>query len=967
MDSFLEQVVEYYYTNNEISNRVFVFPNKRAIVFFNKYLHKKKKLDGSPILAPRLTTINDLISSESKTVVAPKIRLIVELYRCYKKLNKNAERLDEFFFWGDVILNDFNDVDKYLVDAKQLFTNISDLKSIQDDYSYLSETQAKAIEQFITHCKIESSKKDSSSIQESFLQIWNILHQLYVDFNKSLREKGIAYEGMVYREVAQKEILDAEGQYVFVGLNALNECEKGILRKLRDAGRAEFFWDYSSDMIKDENNKSSFFLKDNIKEFPQLSLLDQKETLKVPNFHLIQVPSAIGQVKQLSYILKSVSPSGDLKNLDCEQTAIVLPDESLLTPVLNSIDDQIADINITMGSPMKDSNLYIFMKTISQMQLNLYEKDGKIYFYHRYIRAICSNNIYRCLTGDNHSNDILTENKRNYSEKAYYSQEELRENELMRLIFLKSDSIIDYLMGILAYIGKNLEKESTDLNFTLEYYKSLMALKDMSEHFEEFGIEQLTLIKLINQLVVGITVPFEGEPLKGLQVMGPLETRSLDFKNLIIFSANEGIFPHRSVSSSFIPPELRKGFSLPTYEYQDAVWAYYFYRMIQRAENVWMLCDTRTEGVNTGEESRYIKQLEYNFNIHINRYIPQDKGPISFESKTIEKSDEDVKMIKSFVHSASSIQTYLQCPLKYYYSYIKKLKEVEEASENLDSGMIGNVLHGTMESLYTKDLFSGESISQIDGGYIEKLLTESGRKRIKAKVNNLICEALNAFEVRGRNIVTANVLYEYIIKILKYDQALIQEKGDTIKILGLELKFDNVLFNGYKFKGFIDRLDAVGDCLRVVDYKTGKVDDSEQNVMKDKEKVVERLFAQDISDRPKIALQFFIYNMLLRHSVGITTDKNAVSANECGGSRGNRSWEAYDVTKTENAVYAIPKMFSTNKLLPSYMMEEDYYEAISTGLYECLEEMTNKESAWRMTNIGSNCKYCPFKTICGRI
>ena len=985
MTPFLKQVAQYYYSSGEIGDRCFIFPNRRSMAFFRKYLAEAVVASGAdvPLKMPQMLTVNDFFYKVSAVAPADKVRLLLSLYKCYSKLNPKAESLDEFVFWGDVLLGDFNDVDKYLANPKQLFANVADLKEIQDDYSYLTKNQRDAIDSFVSHFSNQSGKltveidSDNPDVRGRFLQIWNILYQLYCDFNKSLRESGLAYEGMVYRDVAQRldensaqdilgQVFPDEKTFVFVGLNTLNECEKKLLRKLRDASLAEFCWDYSGNMIQDPQNRSSLFMSENVKEFPQVKAWDEgMEPSRVATINVVSVPSAVGQAKRLSDILSTVE--------DWNDCAVVLPDENLLLPVLNSIPPQVTDINVTMGLPMKGSLIYSMMEIVCAIQLhNVYRKGGW-HFYHKQVWDLFANPLFRN-AADEKTKEIMHAVKA--SAKFYIPQEDLSGTPLMNVVFkpvitdLKSkersqiEAFAQYLKDIISAIAPSAAADSQlalELEYAKEYYKAVTMLQESlwgaAEGVQEESpveILPLTYVRLLTQLLGMTSVPFRGEPLKGLQVMGPLETRALDFSNVVIMSSNEGVFPRRSVSSSFVPPELRKAFGLPTYELQDAIWAYYFYRMISRAENVWMMVDSRAEGNKSGEESRYIKQLEYHFGIALNRYgVQADKMKIA-KLPEIVKTPEDVEAIRNMVMSATALQNYLACPAKFYYSVLKGLKQEEDVSENLDASMVGTIFHEVMQSLYTSeeamspDFFFGDPGSgrigmpfkYITEAYIKEWLNREGD--IRAKVHALIERSLNVMEVTGRDLVVTDVIVRYVMKTLESDLQLLKDAGkDRFEILGRELNVKGT-FHGFAFKGFIDRLDAFGpDEVRVVDYKTGVVTDDEIFINdKNAATIAKKIFAQDVKSRPKIALQFYIYDMLLQ---------------------GREDMKGRNVY---NCVYSTVRLFK--ELPESLPVNMRFYDAVTGYLEELLDQMCDPEVGFRRTTTEEVCENCQFKSICGK-
>jgi hypothetical protein len=670
-------------------------------------------------------------------------------------------------------------------------------------------------------------------------------------------------------------------------------------------------------------------------EFPQAAVWD-REGLNVPEINVVSVPSSTGQAKRLPDVLNGIGSRTVAGLTEC---AIVLPDETLLSSVLNSIPDEVEDINVTMGLPMTGSILYSMMSDIAAIQLHTVNRKGKWYFYHKQVWDLFANDLFR-KASDEKTLEIISKVK---SDAAYYiSQDVLSGTPLLDAVFrpviadqkLQSASQIkdfaEYQKQVLTAVISSVTEDvgmNLELEYAKEYYKCVNVLKEI-----DLEVLPVTYVRLLNQLLSAVSVPFRGEPLKGLQIMGPLETRALDFRNLVILSANEGVFPRRNVSSSFVPPELRKGFGLPTYEYQDAVWAYYFYRMISRAEKVWMFTDTRTEGLKSGEESRYIKQLEYHFNIPLNRYVVRFDKMKTAKVEDIVKTLDDVRKIKETVLSATTVQNYLACPAKFYYGTVKELKAEEEVAESLDYGMFGTVYHETMRSLYASDRMTAKDIQSWLGREDE----------IKSKIKELIIDELNLMEVSGRNLVVTDVILKYVMKTLQRDLELLEKEGvDFFEILGREVKVSGE-FKGQKFKGFIDRLDSFHPGqVRVVDYKTGKVLDDDEKINDDNAlAIAEDIFAEDVKDRPKIALQFFIYDMLVQnHPLA----------------RGKQLF---------NCVYSTARLFKEPPL--NVPRNEMFFNAVSERLENTLKEMYSLEVPFRRTNDEKVCEYCDFKMICGR-
>ena len=941
MTPFLKQVAAHYFHGGDIEKICFLFPNRRSLVFFKKYLGDLVREEGRgvPLMVPPLYTINDFFYRLNHAEVTDRLRLLLELYGVYKKLNPQAEPLDEFVFWGDVMLGDFEDIDKYLVRADALLQNVQDFKAIQDNFDYLSENQQKAIKHFLSHFR--DGKEEI--IKTCFLKLWNLLYPVYRDFNAVLRQKKMAYEGMVYRALATQleegkpvvDILHPEfpevQKYVFVGLNALNECERILLRRMRDAGVADFIWDYVSPQIKDKANKSSFFMERNVQDFPQAFPIEASPV--PPQINVISVPSSVGQAKLAPQILKDISG-------DPVETAFVLPDETLLLPLLNSIPEERDSVNVTMGYPMAGSAIYTLLDTIGQMQLKMRKKADGWYLYHRQVREIFSSGLVKKLATPEEA-DIIRKVKA--AAKYYIPLQDLQGGPLLDLIFqpvitepaaaspAQNHATERYFTQIVAFIGRNLSLKGgmlLELDFAKRCHTELTLLQET-----DLEVLPATHLRLLERVLEGISVPFRGEPLQGLQIMGPLETRALDFRNLIILSANEGMFPRRSVSSSFIPPELRKGFGLPTYEFQDAVWAYYFYRMIQRPEKVWLIYDSRTEGLKSGEESRYIKQLEYSFGLPVKRYVATaDLLPVEPDA-SIPKTAEDVALIREKELSASTLQSYLYCPAKFYYQVVQGLQTEDEVAESLDAGMLGNVFHHVMQALY-----KGKAL--VTAAELEAMQKDTARlrKMIRAEV----LDQMHSIEVSGRNLVLEEVILDYIQSTLKHDKELLTASGSKgFRIIGLEQR-RRMEWNGFRFKGFVDRMDSYKEGeVRIVDYKTGRVEDDEILITDENAAaVVDKLFGPSNARRPKIALQLFLYD-LFAHADAALAGQTVV-----------------------NSIYSTARLYTG--ALPDCPESPEFIRLCSERLKDMLAQMTDLQVPFHRTQEQETCTWCDFKNICGR-
>lgn len=981
MKSFLSQVVSFYKRDTDkLADTLFILPNRRSALSLREGV--KESLagdtdgdeDGQKKHIGRYISINDFFQKAYGVETTDRIPLLLVLHECYKALNDKAESLDEFIHWGNVMLADFDNIDKYMVDASKVFVNVNDFRSIQDSFQYLTENQRRAVEQFLAHFRDRSGRltvdmdTDDEKVKARFLRIWNILGPLYASFNEKLSEKGIAYEGKIYRTLAQtiKDGADVKAllhkafpfqkRFVFVGLNALNECEKTLLRSMRDADVAEFVWDFSSKEIKDPRNKASFFLRKNIEEFPQAFPLDDDQSR--PRVHVISVPSSVGQTKLAPQILDFAKRNG----YDPGDSVFVLPDENLLMPLISAIPGEYDQVNITMGYPMRRSATYELMNAISDLQMTTRIKDGEVYFHHKAARNLFSTSLFKTLS-DEECNAIVKKVQK--EAKQFIPMEDLHGTLLTDLFFqpiswdnggqhapismtvrnaAQNEAIARHLCHILNISKQRLQgivndteaaaDTSVHAGMELEFIKSY---GDALDKLSSFNLNVLpgTWLRLLDGLIGRISVPFEGDTLKGLQVMGTLETRALDFRNVVILSANEDLFPHRSADNSFIPPELRKGFGMPTIEYQDSVWAYYFYRLIQRAENVWMVYDSRTEGLLSGEESRYIKQLQYHFGFPLDRYTAIAPVTVTATEEAVPKTDEDIRTLRENRHlSASSMQSYLYCPAKFYYQAVKGLKTDDEVSESMDAAMLGTLFHSCMEQLYK----GKRTVTQAD---ITAMLADEAP--IRAMIRSGICEIMRTIDIEGRNLVIEEVVLKYVQATLRHDLRLLRESGSNgFRIIGLERKMETVI-DGFRFIGFADRIDAYKDGeVRIVDYKTGHVEDDDININDgNAEGIVEKLFGEVNTGRPKIALQLHLYGQFA-HDGGIVREGE----------------------KVVNSIYSTARLLT--KPLKDVEESPAFSEMVKERLHGVLSEIADTSVPWKRTQDKHVCAICDFRSICGR-
>ncbi|MDR3268049.1 MAG: PD-(D/E)XK nuclease family protein [Tannerella sp.] len=956
MIPFLQQVATAFYRRygEDIQTMAFVFPNRRAGMFFRKHLAQAA---GKPLFAPTILTISELFVQLSGKQPADRIRMLFRLYKIYIRLSGWDESFDDFVYWGEMLLNDFDDVDKYLVDARRLFTNVTDLHDLEKDFSYLNEDQISAIRSFWSSFRADGE----SGNQQYFLKIWQLLYAMYSEFRETLAAEGTGYEGMIFREVVERIAREGVSELpcrkvVFVGLNALSAAEKQLLLLLRKQGIADFYWDYASDMVTDNDNRASYFIKEHLHLFPS-ELHWPAEKLILPEIELIGVPSRIGQAKQVASLLKEMlggRPAiGDEEAL---QTAIVLPDEQLLIPVLNSIPEEITRINVTLGYPLSGAPVAALMELILALRKNSRTADdGSLSFYYRETLAVLNHPYIRSLCPDvAHGlvQDISVNNK------IHVAAADMSLTPLLALIFApvkNADALSDYLIAVLQELNRAVSSlhpdrdddapvcmDELEQEFIYHYFTIVNRMRDL---IAETGIRMSveTYFSLLKSVTDTLAIPFQGEPLSGLQVMGVLETRVLDFERLIILSMNEGLFPAKRQANTFIPYNLRRGFGLPAFEHQDSIWAYHFYRLITRAKRVTLLYDTRTEGAQTGEASRFVHQLKYHYGVPVKEKriiynVSSSRAPVLQVEKTAEVMAKLAACLQGGEKalSASTINTCLDCPLKFYFSSIEGLKEEEEVSESIENSLFGSILHKVLERLYEPFCRAQVTDDLLKLAARESTLTDA----IQRAFAELFFHSEDVRPLSGRHYLTGEMIRKYALKVLESDRRL-----TPFRYVRSERRMQTLfpLTNGrvVRLKGFIDRLDEVGGSVRIVDYKTG--------IRKPLDfKTIDSLFDPADAKRQPAIMQVFTYAWMYGETDGLAPVRPVV-------------YYMRDLFAGEfDPVICIGKDKTPVSDFTPYRIE------FEDALRRCLDNIFHPDIPFAQTADNKTCAFCPFAGICGR-
>lgn len=955
MQSFLQLVAHDLYTKigNDLSRTVLVFPNKRANLFFNEYLASES---DQPIWSPAAMSISDLFQKLSVQKKGDPILLVCELYKVFKEETLSQETLDDFYFWGELLISDFDDVDKNLVDADKLFSNLQALKNLMDDYEFLDKEQEEAIQQFFQNFSIERR----TELKDKFISLWDKLGTIYHRYRENLEAQGIAYEGMLYRNVIER--LDTEVQlkydkYIFVGFNVLNKVETKFFQLLKDADKALFYWDYDifyTQQIK--KHEAGEFINRNLKLFPNELPASYFDSLKNPKkIRYISASTENAQARFLPEWIRSTFSA----QYEEKENAVVLCNEALLLPVLHSIPQEVKNVNITMGFPLAQTPVYSFINAAMELQTKGYRSDTGRFSYDA-VSAILKHPYTQQLSAKAEP----LERELTQTNRFYPLPSELKQDEFLANLFTPRSGIralCDYLIGLIKDISTIYRKESeyNDI-FNQLYRESLFQSHNKINRLYdliESGILNVrtdTLKRLITKVLTTSNIPFHGEPAIGMQVMGVLETRNLDFRNVVLLSLNEGQLPKAGGESSFIPYNLRKAFGMTTIEHKNAVYAYYFYRLIQRAENITLLYNTSSDGLNRGEESRFMLQLLVEGPHEITReYLEAGQSPQSTKEIEIEKTPEvmdrlfrayDTANPHSFTLSPSALNAYLDCRMRFYYHYIAGLRTPDEVSAEIDSALFGTIFHLSAQLAYTELTANGKIIKKED---LERLLRDD--VKLQEYVDQAFKKELFKVapdekpEYNGLQLINSKVIASYLKQLLRNDlhytpfEMVAMEKKVWEKITVNTSRGELTLRLG----GTIDRMDAKEDTLRVVDYKTGGSPKAPANI--------EQLFTP-AETRPNYIFQTFLYAAIMCRQQSLKVAPALLYIHRA-------SSESYSPV-IEMGEPRKPKIPVNNFTF----FEDEFRERLQA----LLEEIFDENEPFKQTEEIKKCSYCDFRAICRR-
>ncbi len=924
--------------HRQLDTITLVFPNRRAALYFRKYL---AQLLDKPTFAPALITIEEFIAGFSTLKVPDTLELVHRLYKSYYEILKGSQQepFDQFYFWGDMLVRDFDEADKYMVDAELLFKDLSNQKELDSSFDFLTEEQLEFLRSFWGNFDEKSGKN-----KEKFLQVWKQLPEVHRLFKKQLLQKGLAYEGMLHREVAEKlmngELTPGTLSICFVGFNALTMTEENIISWFVDHCNAAVYWDVDEYYFSNKTQEAGEFFR----QYQNHPILGKTFSADVPaNFlnpksvKVFGAAQPVGQAKLMSQLLQDELTKG----IKPEETLIVLPDERLMLPVLHGIPAEVATLNVTMGYPISNAPMFNLIELLVELQTH---RKGDTYN-HRQVLGLIGHS-YVVAASPAAANDkrkhILQGNM------VFVEGNMLRSDHVLhKQIFCEvaEHSILDYLRQVIQLILSNENIDALDKEYALYFLKFLNRMEDV------LGNEYSNLkafLRLFRQLVKSQKIPFTGEPLKGLQIMGVLETRNLDFKNVFILSLNEGALPSNSSKGSYIPYNIRRAYKLPTVEHQDAIYAYLFYRVLQRAENVFLFYNSETDVLGQGEMSRYLQQILFESGHKPERVVlhnpiqPLAIKPISISKDknildTLISLSEGNKYFKGI--SPSALNSYIECSLQFYFKHVAKIKEPKEVEEDIDARVMGNFLHDTMEFFYKRlrERKNSKSITVADFDRAEKDIDQI-LEEVFIKQYHL--EPGKEVQFEGQRLIVREVVKRFAIRILSFDKDYAPFTLEAIEYEGMLYRIKINQPPGYAvIGGKIDRVDSKENYVRIIDYKTGrdKLDFDD----------IASLFIRE-KNRNKAAFQTILYALLYKHSSKSDSIKLVPGLI-------NRL-NVFDDTFQFGFKMGKEYITDVTPLLPEFELH----------LTALMEELFNPEEKFDQTPIVETCRYCPYQNICYR-
>ena len=962
--TFLEYVAEDIIGKygTDLSRIAVVFPNKRAALFLNEHL---ARIAGQPVWSPAYITISDLFRQHTDLKPADPIKLICDIHKSFTKCTGIDETLDHFYGWGQLLLADFDDIDKNMADADSIFCNLKDIHEL-DDISYLDDEQKEMLKRFFANF----SDDIESELKKRFLSLWSHFGDIYHDYNRRLTEQGIGYEGAIYRKVASEETLHLKyDKYLFVGFNLIQKVERVLFSRLMKEGKAKFYWDFdeyymptarAQQSASVPNNTASFaaYLTDFPNELDNTNRDIYANMRRPKRIRFISSPTENAQARFASnWLLENDRYKAGRK------TAVVMCDESILLPIMHSLPPEADKVNITSGFPLAMTPVASLVMLLFDLYTLGLRKKGTAFNPH-YLKKLMAHPYARHLQ-EVHLKGV---HLKGVHLSQVHQEKEMHQEGIAAL--LHHIATLVKQVGIATkQEGDALTQESVFRMFTI--LNRLAALADSGDLL----VDNTTLRRLVSQLVGAASIPFHGEPVVGVQIMGVLETRNIDFDNVLLLSCNEGNMPKGVNDSSFIPYSIRKAHGLTTIDNKVAIYSYYFHRLLQRAGDITIAYNNSTDNGHTGEMSRFMLQLLVESGQKIDHYSLTAKNqPTPLMPKAIEKDKTALSKLEEMSRlSPSAINTYIRCKLAFYYQYIAHIKEPDSDPETIDNRMFGNIFHRAAYLIY-KDITDHSPV--IEKAHIQAYLSN---RKLLASVVDRAFEEEECKTNNGLQIINREVIIEYITKLLKIDQQLcpfsilaMEEEAKVYTQLSFTIPSGGALKGGalkggalvssaprtsaptkqynLTIGGIIDRLDAVTDKqtgkrrIRVVDYKTGNKPSSAI-------KSIEEVFDPKniASKHSNYFLQAILYSLIVS---------------------GSKEWNAANDPVSPALLFI--KQAATNDYDPTLCIDKHpisdvtvYEEEFLTKLKETVADMYSPDAAFTPTDDRKKCELCPYRMLCG--
>lgn len=819
--SFLEKIAKTVIHNysDSLSSTIIVLPNKRAKVFLIDAL---KKQINTPVFLPEIVSIEDLVQKISGLRLVDPIELIFEFYEVYLKLTKNSEAqsFEVFANWGKTLLQDFNEIDRYLLDPTKILTYLDNIKEIEH-WSLNAEARTELI--------------------AKHLEFWKLLPNYYSSLYNYLLEEKKGYQGMIYREavlrIEQDRDLYSNENIVFAGFNALNAAEEIIIQHLLASKQAKIYWDIDESLLQDASHDAGLFIrkyKNNWKYYKNNPFEWVSDDFsKSKKINIIGTPKSVGQAKITASVIEKINLDKPLNDLS--EVVIILAEENLLAPLLYSLPDSVQSLNVTMGYSSKNNPAQILVEKLFRMHINAINRKGSSYvFYFKDVLDVLNHPLIEPYVDG--KNLVRTINTYNYSFISHDKLFELQKvrTEVFNLIFEKWEGdvngalnkIVRLLQEIKEGFNSDNEEEKIAKTFLYSIFKTINKLITYSSQYQHMNSLPV-LFSVYKQIIDLAEVSFEGKPLNGLQVMGILESRVLDFETVIITFMNEGKFPAGKSNNSFIPYDVKKEYGLPTFKEKDAIYSYHFYHILQRAKNIFLIYNTESEGLDAGEKSRFITQLEIEKrpnHILTHEIYTAILPEVAYQTKVIAKSAPVMARLNEIAtkgFSPSSLTSYIRNPIDFYFQKILRIREVEEVEESIAVNTLGTIIHETLKTLY----------KPYEGKFLSEFILQSFLKESDDEVLRQFKLIYKEGEIKkGRNLLAFEVAKRHVQNFVRHELEDIKD-GIAIKILAIEKTYERLLEHPdlpspILIKGNVDRIDERDGVIRIIDYKTGKVEKS---------------------------------------------------------------------------------------------------------------------------------------------